>query len=67
LCEDNDYKQIKIANYLNIKQGTYSDYERGEINVPVEALMKLAVFYNTSVDYLIDLTNEKKPYPRIKP
>ncbi|MCL2052864.1 MAG: helix-turn-helix domain-containing protein [Oscillospiraceae bacterium] len=67
MCEDNDYKQIKIANYLNIKQGTYSDYERGEINVPVEALMKLAVFYNTSVDYLIDLTNEKKPYPRIKP
>ena len=64
LREDNDYKQTEIAEYLNIKQGTYSDYERGKINIPNEAFIKLAAFYNTSVDYLLGLTDYKKPYPR---
>ena len=66
LREDNDYKQTQIADYLNIAQGTYSDYERGEINIPVEALIKLAAFYDTSVDYLLGLTDYKNPYPRKK-
>ena len=58
--------QEAVAKILNIEQGTYSDYERGIINVPVEAFIKLAKFYNVSVDYLLGLTNVSKPYPRKK-
>ena len=54
LREDKDLKQKDLAAYLNIKQSTYSDYERGQINVPLEALIKLADFYKVSLDYLVD-------------
>lgn len=64
--EDHDYKQIQLANYLCIKQSTYSDYENGVINIPIEALIKLACFYETSIDYLVDITDQKKPYPKAK-
>jgi transcriptional regulator with XRE-family HTH domain len=66
LREDRDLKQQEVAEYLNIKQNTYSRYEREERSVPIEVLAKLALYYGTSVDYLIGLTNEKKPYPRAK-
>jgi len=66
LREDNDFKQGKLAEYLCIKQSTYSDYESGKINVPVEAFMKLADFYGTSVDYLLGRTDLEKPYPKSK-
>ncbi|MCL2486372.1 MAG: helix-turn-helix domain-containing protein [Oscillospiraceae bacterium] len=66
LREDNDYKQKQLADYLYVKQSTYSDYENGKINIPVEALTRLADFYNTSVDYLLGRTDDKKPYPRSK-
>ena len=66
LREDNDYKQEKLAEYLCIKQATYSDYESGKINVPVEAFMKLADYYGTSVDYLLGRTDVGKPYPKSK-
>jgi transcriptional regulator with XRE-family HTH domain len=66
LREDRDLKQQEVAEYLNIKQNTYSRYEREERSVPIEVLVKLALYYGTSVDYLIGLTNEKKPYPRAK-
>lgn len=49
---------------LSIGQSTYSDYERGRLNVPIPILIRLAKFYNTSVDYLLGITNEEKPYPR---
>ena len=53
LREDNDKKQIELANYLNVKQTTYSKYELGKINIPIEIFIKLADYYDVSVDYLI--------------
>ena len=62
--EDKDYKQSDIAKVLNTTQQQYSKYELGLQVIQVERLVKLAKFYNTSVDYLIGLTNERKPYPK---
>ena len=62
--EDKDYKQSDIAKVLNTTQQQYSKYELGLQVIPVERLVKLAKFYNTSVDYLIGLNNERKPYPK---
>lgn len=64
LREDNDLSQSKIAELLNCSQTTYSRYETNELNIPIVSLKKLAIYYNTSVDYLIGLTDEKKPYKR---
>lgn len=64
LREDNDKKQIEIANLLNISQQYYSEYEKGNRPIPLEKVKTLAVFYGTSVDYLIELTDEIKPYPK---
>ena len=60
--EDRDLTQRQMAEYLKIHQTTYSDYEIGNLNIPVEVLIKLAKFYNTSIDYLVGLTNNSKPY-----
>lgn len=64
--EDRDISQKKMAEILNIAQTTYSDYERGKINIPLGTLKKLALFFDTSIDYLLELTDETKPYPRKK-
>lgn len=64
LREDNDLTQTNIAKLLNIKQNTYSQYESGVRQIPIDTIVKLCKFYNTSVDYIIGLTNEKRPYPR---
>lgn len=64
LREDKDLKQKEVAEYLQIHQTTYSDYELGKLNVPVAVLHKLADFYGVSVDYLIGRTNVKEPYPK---
>lgn len=64
LREDNDYKQQEIADYLSCAQNSYSHYETGTRNIPLESLCKLADLYNTSVDYLIGRTDEIKPYPK---
>lgn len=53
LREDSDKKQTEVAKYLNIDQSTYSDYENGKIHVPIEQLIKLADFYDVSLDYLV--------------
>lgn len=63
---DNDYTQKQIADFVNVKQNTYSQYEIGILSYPLDVLIKLAKFYNTSLDYLLDLTDENKPYPRKK-
>lgn len=65
LREDNDKKQSEIAKILEISQQYYSEYEKGNRPIPVEKLKKLAKFYNTSIDYIVELTNEKTPYPRV--
>lgn len=62
LREDNDYTQQQIADMLHIKQNTYSQYENGHRQIPIDLLIKLSEFYNTSVDYLLGLTNNKKRY-----
>ena len=61
---DGGYTQAQIAEYLNVKQNTYSQYEIGTLNYPIEALMKLADFYGVSVDYLLGRTSVKDPYPK---
>ena len=66
LREDKDLKQEDVAIFLNISQTNYSKYELGKINIPISSLIKLSEFYNTSIDYLLGLTNEIKPYPRQK-
>lgn len=64
--EDRDLTQADIAKILNCKQNTYQQYESEKRQIPLDALKKLAVYYNTSIDYIVGLTNETKPYPRIK-
>lgn len=64
LREDADLKQKDLAQELKLHQTTYSSYELGKLNIPVPVLIQLAQFYHTSVDYLLGLTNEKRPYPR---
>ena len=66
LREDNDLKQIDIAKKIGISQRGYSHYETGDNNIPINILIKLAYFYNTSIDYILNITNEKKPYKRKK-
>lgn len=62
LREDSDLTQTDIANLLNITQRAYSRYENDERAIPVEILCKLADYYGTSVDYLLNRTNNKQPY-----
>ena len=64
LREDKDLKQETVAQMLNITQSAYSYYEIGRRQIPIEALIKLSQFYNTSVDYILGLTDERKPYPK---
>ena len=64
--EDKDISQKKMAEILNVAQTTYSDYELGKINIPLNTLKKLALFFDTSIDYLLELTDVSKPYPRKK-
>ena len=64
LREDRDLKQTALADYLQIHQTTYSDYELGKLNVPINVLHALADYYDTSIDYLPGRTPEKKPYPK---
>lgn len=62
LREDKDLNQSKVAQYLNMSQTGYSKYETGENDIPTKVLIDLAKFYNTSVDYILELTDETKPY-----
>ena len=66
LREDRDLSQKKMAEILNIAQTTYSDYELGKINIPINTLKAMALFFNTSIDYLLELTDTSIPYPRKK-
>ena len=55
--EDRDIKQKDIAKYLSVSQNTYSQYETGVISLTAEVLIKLSDYYNVSIDYLLDRTN----------
>lgn len=65
LREDRDLNQTQVAKMLGMSQTGYSKYETGENDIPTWVLIKLAQFYNTSIDYLLGQTNESKPYPKI--
>ena len=62
LREDHDLTQKEVAAYLHICQNTYSQYENGQRQLPIDALIALAKYYHTSTDYILGLTNERKPY-----
>ena len=62
--ETNKKTQTEIANYLHIKQNTYSQYENEHRQMPIIMLINLAKFYNTSVDYILGLTEIEEPYPK---
>ena len=62
LREDADLTQREVAEYLNIRQNTYSQYENGQRQLPLSVLIALARFYNTSTDYILGLTNNKNKY-----
>lgn len=63
LREDMDLTQKQLADYLHIRQNTYSQYETGQRQLPIDALIALARYYRTSTDYLLGLTDERRPYP----
>ena len=64
LREDHDLTQSALANLLHIKQNTYSQYESGQRQLPVDVLIQLSTIYQTSADYILGLTDIIKPYPR---
>ena len=57
--EDNDLRQSDVAKVLNVSQNTYSQYETGVIAITAEILIKLADYYDVSIDYLLDRTDKK--------
>jgi len=62
LREDRDLVQKEVAAYLGINQKVYSTYETGKRELPLKHAIKLAQFYGVSIDYLVGITNEHKPY-----
>ena len=64
--EDHDITQREIADFLHIRQNTYSQYENGQRGLPIEMLIKLARYFHTSTDYILGLTDEATPYPKRK-
>ena len=65
LREDKDLSQKEFAAILGMSQTGYSKYETGENDVPTNILIKMSKFYKTSVDYILGLTNNPKPYDDI--
>lgn len=64
LREDRDLTQTDLARYLKCSQVCYSHYELGKRDIPTEVLIRLGAFYQTSIDYLLGVTDEMRPYPR---
>ena len=62
LREDSDLTQKTLAEYLRIKQNTYSQYENGQRQLPIDVLILLARYYKTSTDYILGLTDKREPY-----
>ena len=66
LRTDNDLTQAEIASAIGITQRKYSYLETGRQQLTDDLLVRLAVFYKTSIDYLLGLTDDPRPYPRAK-
>ena len=63
---DNDKTQQEIADFLDCKREVYRRYEKGTYDIPLGALIKLSGYYETSTDYMLGLTDRRKPYPKAK-
>lgn len=61
---DRDMTQTQIAALLHCSQRIYSNYERGEVDIPTDILRRLALIHDTSVDYILELTDDPTPPPR---
>lgn len=57
LREDHDLKQRELADILNCSQRIYSNYERGDVDIPTDILIKLADYYDVSADYILGRTD----------
>lgn len=66
LREDKDLTQVKMAKILHCSQRIYSNYERGDVDIPTGILIRLAEFHHTSVDFILGVTDIKEPYPQSK-
>ncbi len=64
LREDKDLTQKKVGELLNMSQTGYNQYEIGKNDIPTKILIELARIYDTSIDYILGITDERKPYPR---
>jgi transcriptional regulator with XRE-family HTH domain len=64
LREDHSLTQQKVADLLHVGQRTYADYESGKTRIPIDNIMILAKYYNTSMDYITGASNIQKPYPK---
>ena len=64
LREDKDWTQQRVADLLHISRSAYSAYENGANATPIEILIKLSLIHETSVDYVLDLTDNPAPYER---
>jgi transcriptional regulator with XRE-family HTH domain len=62
LREDHDLTQTQMGKLLSCSQRVYSNYERGELDIPTEILRKLALYYHVTTDYLLELSDERWPY-----
>lgn len=62
LREDRDMSQVEVSKLLNMHTSQYQRYERGESKIPLDFAIKLAILYDTSLDYISGLTNKKKSY-----
>ncbi|MBE7036254.1 MAG: helix-turn-helix transcriptional regulator [Ruminococcaceae bacterium] len=66
LREDNDLTQTQLVRILDMHKTTYTNYEQGKREIPFELVIKLAKFYNVSLDYIAELINEPRPLKNIK-
>lgn len=64
LREESKLTQREVSDHLHIRQNTYSQYESGKRQIPLNFLIMLAELYKTSTDYILELTNEREPYKR---
>lgn len=62
--EDNDLTQKELAEKLHIKQNTLSQYESEQRQIPINLLIQLSVIFDTSVDYILEITDDAKPYKK---
>ena len=62
LREDRDLTQKEVAEVLHISQNTYSQYENGKRQMPIDCLIALAKYYETSTDYILGITENPTPY-----